>query len=108
MKNPNLKEKNLYTEAEVKCIFESAVLQGISMTMTALEWHYGWRGKRLTDLYENVKAIAEMPPIFGKHPSAKEQILHLKEKYGIDLDSIQLQVEVQDGRRMIKVHIDDA
>ena len=99
MKNPNLKEKNLYTEADMNYNFKSAVLQGIVMCMTALEWHYGWRGKRLTDLYENVKAIAEMPPIFGKHPSAKEQILHLKEKYGIDLEQIHLQVEVQDGRK---------
>lgn len=99
MKNPNLKEKNLYTEADMNYNFKSAVLQGISMTMTALEWHKKWRGKRLTDLYENVKAIAEMPPIFGKHPSAKEQILHLKEKYGVDLEQIQLQVEVQDGRK---------
>ena len=98
MKNPNLKAKNLYTEAEVKCIFESAVLQGISMTMTALEWHKKWRGKRLTDLYENVKAIAEMPPIFGKHPSAKEQILHLKETYGIDLHEIKMQIEIVDER----------
>ena len=96
MKRNDLKAKNLYTEAEVKCIFESAVLQGISMTMTALEWHYGWRGKRLTDLYENVKAIAEMPPIFGKHPSAKEQVLHLKETYGIDLQEIKVQIEIVD------------
>ena len=94
MKNSNLKAKNLYTEAEVKCIFKSGVLQGIVMCMTALEWHYGWRGKRLTDLYENVKAIAEMPPIFGKLPSAKEQILHLKETYGIDLNEIKVQIEI--------------
>lgn len=99
MKNPNLKEKNLYTEEDMNYNFKSAVLQGIVMCMTALEWHKKWRGKRLTDLYENVKAIAEMPPIFGKHPSAKEQILHLKEKYGIDLEQIHLQVEVQDGRK---------
>lgn len=98
MKNPNLKAKNLYTEADMKYNFESAVLQGIVMCMTALEWHYRWRGKRLTDLYENVKAIAEMPPIFGKHPSAKEQILNLKETYGIDLHEIKMQIEIVDER----------
>lgn len=98
MKNPNLKEKNLYTEAEVKCIFESAVLQGIAMCMTTLEWHKKWRGKRLTDLYENVKAIAEIPPIFGKHPSAKEQIHHLKDTYGIDLHEIKVQIKIVDER----------
>ena len=98
MKNPNLKEKNLYTESDMKYNFESAVLQGIAMFMTALEWHYGWRGKRLTDLYENVKAIAEMPPIFGKNPSAKEQILHLKDTYGIDLHEIKMQIEIVDER----------
>ena len=98
MKNPNLKEKNLYTEADMNYNFKSAVLQGIVMCMTALEWHYGWREKRLTDLYENVKAIAEMPPIFGKHPSAKEQILHLKETYGIDLNEIKVQIEIVDER----------
>ncbi|MDO4157179.1 MAG: hypothetical protein Q4D37_10455 [Oscillospiraceae bacterium] len=97
MKRNDLKAKNLYTEAEVKCIFESAVLQGVAMCMTALEWHKKWRGKRLTDLYENVKAIAEMPPIFGKNPSAAEQVLHLKETYGIDLNRIQLQIEIIDG-----------
>ena len=98
MKRNDLKAKNLYTEADMNYNFKSAVLQGIVMCMTALEWHYGWRGKRLTDLYENVKAIAEMPPIFGKHPSAKEQILHLKEKYGIDLNEIKVQIEIVDER----------
>ena len=53
MKNQNLKAKNLYTEADMNYNFKSAVLQGIVMCITALEWHYGWRGKRLTDLYEN-------------------------------------------------------
>lgn len=72
MKRPDLKPNKLYTESEMAENFTSAVLQGISMCMTALEWHKKWRGKRLTDLYENVKAIAEMPPIFGKHPSADE------------------------------------
>ncbi len=98
MKNQNLKAKNLYTEADMNYNFKSAVLQGIVMCMTALEWHYGWRGKRLTDLYENVKAIAEMPPIFGKHPSAKEQILHLKNAYEIDLNEIKVQIEIVDER----------
>lgn len=98
MKRNDLKAKNLYTEADMNYNFKSAVLQGIVMCMTALEWHYGWRGKRLTDLYENVKAIAEMPPIFGKHPSAKEQILHLKETYGIDLQEIKVQIEIVDER----------
>ena len=46
MKNPNLKEKNLYTEADMKYNFESAVLQGIVMCMTALEWHYGWQKEK--------------------------------------------------------------
>lgn len=98
MKRNDLKAKNLYTEADMNYNFKSAVLQGIVMCMTALEWHYGWRGKRLTDLYENVKAIAEMPPIFGKHPSAKEQILHLKGTYGIDLQEIKMQIEIVDER----------
>ena len=98
MKRNDLKAKNLYTEADMNYNFKSAVLQGIVMCMTALEWHYGWRGKRLTDLYENVKAIAEMPPIFGKHPSAKEQILHLKDTYGIDLQEIKMQIEIVDER----------
>ena len=98
MKRNDLKAKNLYTEADMNYNFKSAVLQGIVMCMTALEWHYGWRGKRLTDLYENVKAIAEMPPIFGKNPSAAEQILHLKETYGIDLNEIKVQIEIVDER----------
>lgn len=98
MKRPDLKPNKLYTESEMAENFTSAVLQGISMCMTALEWHKKWRGKRLTDLYENVKAIAEMPPIFGKNPSAKEQILHLKETYGIDLQEIKVQIEIVDER----------
>ena len=36
--------------------------------------------------------------IFGKHPSAKEQILHLKETYGIDLNEIKVQIEIVDER----------
>lgn len=98
MTNQNTKQKNLFTKKEMTDNFKYAFLQGVAMCLTTLEWHYGWRGKRLTDLYENVKAIAEMPPIFGKNPSAAEQILHLKETYGIDLNEIKVQIEIVDER----------
>lgn len=102
MKRPDLKPNKLYTETEMADNFKSAVQQGIIMCMTALEWHYGWRGKRLSDLYENVKAIAEMPPIFGKAPHVKEQQQHLLDAYGIDLNDIQFQIEVADESGNVK------
>ncbi len=102
MKRPDLKPNKLYTESEMAENFTSAVLQGIAMCMTTLEWHYNWRGKRLSNFYENVKAIAEMPPIFGKAPSVKEQKQHLLDAYGIDLNCIQLQIEVADESGNVK------
>lgn len=60
MKRPDLKPNKLYTESEMAENFTSAVLQGIAMCMTALEWHKKWRGKRLLKLAaEDAKSLFE-------------------------------------------------
>lgn len=93
MKRKDLKAEKLYTEREAVAASKMAIYQGIAMCLTALEWHYGWRTKRLHEFYDNVRAIAEMPPIFGKSPDALESMEHIKKTYGIDLTEIQLQMK---------------
>ena len=68
MKNPALQRKNLYNKNEVEYSHKMAIYQGMAMVFVALEWHYGWKGKRLQRLFDNVQSIAEIPPIFGKAP----------------------------------------
>ena len=58
-----------------------------------LEWHYGWKQKRLNRLFENLQSIAEIPPIFGKAPDALEQMQHFKQDYQIDFMKIQLKTK---------------
>lgn len=93
MKNPALQRKNLYNKNEVECSHKMAIYQGMAMVFVALEWHYGWKQKRLQRLFDNVQSIAEIPPIFGKSPDILEQMQHFKQDYQIDFTKIQLQVK---------------
>lgn len=93
MKNPALQRKNLYNKHEVEHSHKMAIYQGMAMVFVTLEWHYGWKQKRLNRLFENLQSIAEIPPIFGKAPDALEQMQHFKQDYQIDFTKIQLQVK---------------
>lgn len=93
MKNPALQRKSLYNKNEVEHSHKMAIYQGMAMVFVALEWHYGWKQKRLQRLFDNVQSIAEIPPIFGKSPDALEQMQHFKLDYQIDFTKIQLQVK---------------
>lgn len=93
MKNPALQRKNLYNKDEVEYSHKMAIYQGMAMVFVALEWHYGWKQKRLQRLFDNVQSIAEIPPIFGKSPDILEQMHHFKQDYQIDFTKIQLQVK---------------
>lgn len=93
MKNPALQRKSLYSKDEVEYSHKMAIYQGMAMVFVALEWHYGWKQKRLQRLFDNVQSIAEIPPIFGKAPDALEQMQHFKQDYQIDFTKIQLQVK---------------
>ena len=61
MKNPALQRKSLYSKDEVEYSHRMAIYQGMAMVFVALEWHYGWKEKRLQRLFDNVQSIAEMP-----------------------------------------------
>ena len=93
MKNPALQRKSLYSKDEVEYSHKMAIYQGMAMVFVALEWHYGWKEKRLQRLFNNVQSIAEIPPIFGKAPDALEQMQHFKQDYQIDFTKIKLQVK---------------
>ena len=93
MKNPALQRKNLYNKHEVEYSHKMAIYQGMAMVFVALEWHYGWKEKRLQRLFNNVQSIAEIPPIFGKSPDILEQMQHFKQDYQIDFTKIKLQVK---------------
>ena len=93
MKNPALQRKNLYNKHEVEHSHKMAIYQGMAMVFVTLEWHYGWKQKRLNRLFENLQSIAEIPPIFGKAPDALEQMQHFKQVYQIDFMKIQLKTK---------------
>ena len=77
MKKPALQRKNLYNKNEVEHSHKMAIYQGMAMVFVALEWHYGWKEKRLQRLFDNVL----------------EQMQHFKQDYQIDFTKIQLQVK---------------
>lgn len=52
MKNPALQRKNLYNKNEVEYSHRMAIYQGMAMVFVALEWHYGWKEKRLQRLFD--------------------------------------------------------
>ena len=60
MKNPALQRKNLYNKNEVEYSHKMAIYQGMAMVFVTLEWHYGWKQKRLNRLFENLQSIAEI------------------------------------------------
>ena len=93
MKNPALQRKNLYNKHEVEHSHKMAIYQGMAMVFVTLEWHYGWKQKRLNRLFENLQSIAEIPPIFGTAPDAREQMQHFKQDYQIDFMKIQLKTK---------------
>ena len=93
MKNPALQRKNLYNKNEVEYSQKMAIYQGMAMVFVTLEWHYGWKQKRLNRLFENLQSIAEIPPIFGKAPDALEQMQNFKQDYQIDFMKIQLKTK---------------
>ena len=93
MNNPALQRKNLYNKHEVEHSHKMAIYQGMAMVFVTLEWHYGWKQKRLNRLFENLQSIAEIPPIFGKEPDALEQMRHFKQDYQIDFMKIQLKTK---------------
>ena len=95
MKNPALQRKNLYNKHEVEYSHKMAIYQGMAMVFVTLEWHYGWKEKRLQRLFNNVQSIAEIPPIFGKAPDALEQMQHFKQDYQIDFMKIQLKEDLK-------------
>lgn len=93
MKNPALQRKSLYSKDEVTYSHKMAIYQGMAMVFVALEWHYGWKQKRLQRLFDNVQSIAEIPPIFGKSPDVLEQMQHFKQDYQIDFTKIRLKTK---------------
>ena len=93
MKNPALQRKNLYNKHEVEHSHKMAIYQGMAMVFVTLEWHYGWKQKRLNRLFENLQSIAEIPAIFGKGPDALEEMRHFMQDYQIDFMKIQLKTK---------------
>ena len=86
-------KRTLYTEAEVRENVELAALQAVAMCFATLEINYGWKKKRLADFFENVKLVADMPPIFGESLTAFDAMEHLEKTHGINLNEIKLKVK---------------
>ena len=68
MKNPALQRKNLYNKNEVEHSHEMAIYQGMAMVFVTLEWHYGWKQKRLNRLFERIYSpLLKYRPSLVKH-----------------------------------------
>lgn len=75
------------------------VLQGIAISMMALEMSYGWRRGRLTGFYYAVDEILHMPKIMGKDPTADGAIARMRDLYHIDLDKMEIDVDLNEAKK---------
>lgn len=70
------------------------MLQGLAIALFALEIHGGWRRKRLTKFIGWVIEVLHMPAFFGHQPTAAGVIDRMRDKYDIDLDKLEVDVDV--------------
>ena len=69
------------------------VYQGIAVAMFTLDMHNGWKQKRLSDFFENINNTLKFPEVFGKQITAIDAANAIKDKYGIDLDNLDIQID---------------
>ena len=82
-----------HTEEYERAIRES-FKAGIAVAMKSQQLYQGYGKKRLQGLAEDVNDLVNFKP-FGKEINFKYIVDEMKEKYGIDLDKINLVVEVK-------------
>lgn len=76
--------------------FESIAADVVKQTVAMVLYSFhvkGWREKRINDLYEQILAIINLPKVFGEEVTCESCMEQLTERYGVDFDRIQPNVE---------------
>lgn len=58
-----------------------------------------WGKKRLTELFDRLNSLLQMPKIFGKDITGDDVIEYMKETYGIDADDLKVEVDLRDNKK---------
>ena len=69
-------------------------LQGVGVSMLVLELERGWKKTRLQRFAGQVQEMISFPPTMGKAATAAGAIDRMRDLYGIDLDKLEIEVDV--------------
>ena len=85
--------ETLYREMLLKALMDGA-RQGVAAAMVALEKNQGYGKKRLQRVLDGIQDVFKMPAILGRELTAVDAITHLKQQYGIDVDALEIDVNL--------------
>lgn len=74
-------------------------IQGLALAMWVLDMDFGWKGKRLSDFYHAIDDALHLTNVFGKEPDCGGIVDRIREKYALDLDTLEICVEVKSDDR---------
>lgn len=82
-----------YAEMQEKAL-QDGVKEGAAIMLVTLEKLLGWRRTRLTRVFDAMQEILLMPSMFGKDVTAEDAIKHLRKEYGVDVDKLEINVDI--------------
>lgn len=82
-----------YAEMQQEAL-QDGVKEGVAVMLVTLEKLLGWRRMRLTRVFDAMQEILLMPAMFGKDVTAEDAIRHLQKEYGIDVDKLEINVDI--------------
>lgn len=88
------RQMNEFHQKELERAIREGFRAGLAVTMKSQQLYRGYGKKRLQRLAGDVDDLVNFKP-FGKEINFKFIVDEMKEKYGVDLDKINLVVEVK-------------
>lgn len=82
-----------YAEMQQKALQDGA-RQGVAVALVAIEKALGWRTVRLKRIFDGVQELLQMPSVLGKEITADDAIRYLRSEYGIDVDDLSVNVDI--------------
>ena len=82
-----------YAEMQQEAL-QDGVKEGVAVMLVTLEKLLGWRRTRLTRVFDAMQEILLMPAMFGKDVTAEDAIKHLRKEYGVDVDKLEINVDI--------------
>lgn len=73
---------------------QDGVKEGVAVMLVTLEKLLGWRRTRLTRVFDAMQEILLMPAMIGKDVTAEDAIRHLRKEYGVDVDKLKINVDI--------------